>query len=134
MILSLFDYADITWDNKNNVTLMYSLQTLQNKAAKVILGLSPYHPESDTLETLQWKALHVRCRCHRSVVVYKFVNSLLDFDRNLTANKDIYHYNTRSCSDLHLFKAKTNWRKRRFYSQSTGSLITECYRLYICDA
>ena len=95
MIVSLFDYADIIWGDKNNVTLMYSLQTLQNKAVKVILGLSAYHSESKALETLRWKALHVRCQCHRNVVVYKSVKSLLDFDFNLTANKDLHHYNTR---------------------------------------
>ena len=49
LMLSLFDYADITWGDKNNVTLMDSLQTLQNEAAKVILGLSPYHSESEAL-------------------------------------------------------------------------------------
>ena len=59
MIVSLFDYADIIWGDQNNVTLMYSLQTLQYQAVKVILGLSAYHSESKALETLQWKAPHV---------------------------------------------------------------------------
>ena len=74
MILSLFDYADITWDNKNNVTLMYSLQTLQNRGAKLILGPSPYHSESDTLETLQWKALHVKVNVTEALL---YINSLI---------------------------------------------------------
>ena len=73
LILSLFDYAHITWGDKNIVTLMGSLQTLQNKAAKVLLGLSPYHSESEALETLRWKPLHVRHRCFRSVVVYHLI-------------------------------------------------------------
>ena len=32
-----FEYADLVWGDKHNITLMSSLQVLQNKAAKVIL-------------------------------------------------------------------------------------------------
>ena len=35
--MPLFDYADLVWGDKHNVTLMTSLQVLQNKAAKIIL-------------------------------------------------------------------------------------------------
>ena len=40
-ILPLFDYADIIWGDKNNTGLMNGLQTLENKAAKLILDLPP---------------------------------------------------------------------------------------------
>ena len=36
-ILPLFDYADIIWGDKNNTGLVNGLQTLENKAAKLIL-------------------------------------------------------------------------------------------------
>ena len=39
LVLPLFDYGDVVWGDKDNVTLMQSLQTLHNKAAKIILDL-----------------------------------------------------------------------------------------------
>ena len=36
-VMPLLDYADLVWGDKDNVTLMTSLQVLQNKAAKIIL-------------------------------------------------------------------------------------------------
>ena len=36
LVMTLFDYADLVWGDKHNVTLMSSLQVLQNKAAKII--------------------------------------------------------------------------------------------------
>ena len=42
LILPLFDYADTIWGDKNNVVLMNSLQTLENKAAKIILDELPW--------------------------------------------------------------------------------------------
>ena len=37
LVMPLFKYADLVWGDKHNVTLMSSLQVLQNKAAKIIL-------------------------------------------------------------------------------------------------
>jgi len=39
LILPLFDYGDLVWGDKNNLTIMSELQVLQNNAAKVLLGL-----------------------------------------------------------------------------------------------
>ena len=36
LVMPLFEYADLVWGDKHNITLMSSLQVLQNKAAKVI--------------------------------------------------------------------------------------------------
>ena len=49
-----FVYADIVWGDKRNSYLMSSLQTLQNKAAKLILDRPPYSSASDALTTLNW--------------------------------------------------------------------------------
>ena len=40
LVMPLFDYADLVWGDKHNVTLMTSSQVLQNKAAKIILDTS----------------------------------------------------------------------------------------------
>ena len=51
--MPLFDYANIVWGDKHNSHLMSSLQTLQNKAAKLILDRPPYSSASDVHTTLK---------------------------------------------------------------------------------
>ena len=46
------DYADIIWGDKNNSGLMNSVQTLENKAAKLILDLPPLSSATEALATL----------------------------------------------------------------------------------
>ena len=41
-LVLLFEYADLVWGDKHNITLMSSSQVLQNKAAKVIVN-KPLH-------------------------------------------------------------------------------------------
>ena len=50
--MPLFEYADLVWGDKHNVTLMSSLQVLQNKAAKIDRPL--YSSASHALATLKW--------------------------------------------------------------------------------
>jgi hypothetical protein len=44
---------------------------------------------------------------------YKCMNSLIDFDFDLTKNEDIHEHYTRHRRDLHLLRAKTNKGKQR---------------------
>ena len=46
LIFPVLDYADIIWDDKNNIVLMNTLQIIQNKAAKAILYVP--HDSSST--------------------------------------------------------------------------------------
>ena len=56
--MPLFDYADLVWEDKHNVTLMTSLQVLQNKAAKIILDNRPrYSSATHAVATLKWVPL-----------------------------------------------------------------------------
>ena len=56
--MPLFDYADLDWGDKQNVTLiMTSLQVLQNKAAKIILDRPLYSSATHALATLKWVPL-----------------------------------------------------------------------------
>ena len=50
LILPLFDYGDVIWEDKNNDTIMSELQILQNKAAKVMLGQPPRSSSTETLK------------------------------------------------------------------------------------
>ena len=54
LVMPLFDYTDLVWGDKHNVTLMSSLQVLQNKAAKIILDRPLYSSATHTLATLNW--------------------------------------------------------------------------------
>jgi hypothetical protein len=83
-ILSLFDYADIIWGDKNNTGLMNGLQTLENKAAKLILDLPPLSSATEALATLQWLSLSSRRYKHCCIFIYKCTNGLFDFDFKLT--------------------------------------------------
>ena len=72
LVLPLFDYADIVWDEKSNTTLMKSVQLLQNKAAKIILDKPLYSSYSEALVTLNWITLERR-RFY-AIDMYMFIN------------------------------------------------------------
>ena len=54
LILLIFDYADLTWGDKDDIVLMNDLQILQNKAAKIILDRPLHSSASNALSTLGW--------------------------------------------------------------------------------
>ena len=66
----VFDYGDLVWGDKNNVTLMNDLQVLQNKAAKSILDRPLYSSATDALVTLKWLNLEKRRFYHRCIYIY----------------------------------------------------------------
>ena len=55
--MPFFDYADLVWGGKQNVTSMTSLQVLQNKAAKTILDRPLYSSAMHALASLKWVPL-----------------------------------------------------------------------------
>ena len=99
LVLPLFDCGDIVWGDKNNSTLMENLQTLQNKAAKIILD---HHPQSsatdgEALDSLGWKPpLHLRRRFHRCTTIFKYWHGFIDFNFHFVGNSSIHNYSTRS--------------------------------------
>ena len=66
-VLPLFDYADIAWGDRGNSTLMLQLQSLHNKAAKIILDLPIGSSASEALKKLKWKTLARRRAEHRVI-------------------------------------------------------------------
>ena len=113
-------YGDLIWGDKNNVTLMNSLQVLENKAAKLILDKHPRYSSTEALQELKWSTLTERRHNHRCTFIFKCIHGLIDFDFNLTKNEDIHHHNTRQRSNLHLPQAKTNKGKQRPTYQATA--------------
>ena len=78
--MPLFEYADLVWGDKHNVTLMSSLQALQNKAAKIILDRPLYLSASHALATLKWIPLEKRRFQRRCVHVHKCLNGLINHE------------------------------------------------------
>ena len=116
LISPLFDYADIVWGDRNNEVLMNYLQTLQNKACKIILNRSKYSSASEALCILNFNNLSNRRKVHRLVNVYKCINDGIDFNllQDIFLNESIHSYNTRSKGHFHLPKVRTNWGKQKF--------------------
>ena len=79
LVLSIFDYADLVWGDKDIVSLMKELQILQNKAAKLILDISLHFSSTDALRVLRWLNLEERRKCHRCIYAYKCKNGELAF-------------------------------------------------------
>ena len=69
LVSPVFDYADLVWGDKNNVTLMNDLQVSQNKAAKIILNRPLYSSAIDAVETLKWLSLEQRRFYYRCIYV-----------------------------------------------------------------
>ena len=109
--MPLIDYADLVWGVKHNVTLMTSLQVLQNKAAKIILDRPLYSSSTHAIATLKWVPLEKR-RFQRCIYVYKCLNGLVERDMNFIRQQEQHDYNTRTKLNLRLPSVKRNWGKQ----------------------
>ena len=108
LIMPLFEYADLVWGDKHNVTSMSSLQVLQNKAAKIILDRPLYSSASHALATLKWIPLEKRRFQQRRVHVYKCLNGLINHELTLVTQQHQQKYNTRNKVNLRLPCVKRN--------------------------
>ena len=85
-------------DLEYNSTLMDPHPLLQNNGARLILDQPKYLFATESLWTLNWKPLHLRCRYHRYLAIFKCINHLTDLDRQLMMkSSNIHHYKTRRC-------------------------------------
>ena len=118
LILPIFDYADVVWGDKNNVSIMNDLHVLQNKAAKIILD-RPFHSSATSaLATLKRLNLEQRRFYHRCIYVYKCINGLMEHSMKLLTNSDIHNYYTKNNDKLRLPSVRQNWGKQRVCYQS----------------
>ncbi|XP_028405236.1 uncharacterized protein LOC114527740 [Dendronephthya gigantea] len=120
LVLPLFDYADVVWGDKNNITLMNKLQTLQNKAAKIILDKPLYSSASEALGKLNWITLKQRRFYHRCLFVYKCVNGYIYHSMDLLTAGDVHGYNTRNKDKIRLPHVTRNWGKQRMCYQAVN--------------
>ena len=113
LVMPLFDYANLVWGDKHNVTLMVSLQVLQNKAAKIILDRPLYSSATHALATLKWVPLEKRRFQRRFICLYKCLNGLVEHDMNFIRQQEEHDYNTRTKLNLRLPSVKRNWGMQR---------------------
>ena len=104
--MPLFEYADLVRGDKHNITLMSSLQVLQNKASKVILNRPLYSSSTQALAVLKWLPLEKRRFQRRCVHVCKCINGLINHDMDLIRQDVLHRHNTRKKAilDYHVSK------------------------------
>ena len=106
IIVPLLDYTSVVWGDKNNKTLMNSLQILHNKAAaKLILNKLPWSSSSDVLKELKWLDLSQRRKFQRCIYIYY---QLTEDAASFLKGKDFHKYNTRNKDRSRTVKSNTN--------------------------
>ena len=133
MIVPLLNYASVVWGDKNNKTLMNSLQILHNKAAKLILNKLPWSSSSDVLKELKWLELSQRRKFQRCIYMYY---QLTEDAASFLKGKDFHKYNTHNKDLLRTVKSNTNWglqTSQNSCSQSWNSLPNDIKLLSMID-
>ena len=80
MIKPIFEYNSIVWGDKRNTVHMDTLQILQNRAAKIILGRDLRDSATQALKDLNWLTLVKKRTINECIFVYICLNNLIEFD------------------------------------------------------
>ena len=70
-----FDYCSIVWDTLN-LELADKLQSVQNRAAKIITGATYNIRSKEVSEKFEWLPLKQRGIEQKAIIIYKPVNNL----------------------------------------------------------
>lgn len=120
-ILPLLDYCDVVWGSCNSSSKV-KLQSLQNRARKVIL-------KSEPLQPLKWLTLQERRCFHKAIMMFKCLRHVNEgIELNCTRRSEVHHHNTRNSNNLTIPKPKTEQLKRTFQYSGTqlwNSLSTD---------
>ena len=95
--------------DERNTVHMDTLQILQNRAAKIILGRDLRDSATQALKDLNWLTLVKKRTIDRCIFVYKCLNNLIEFDFGFKSFKNRHYYNTRDKQNLAFELSKTNW-------------------------
>lgn len=115
IILPIFDYGDVLYGS-GAAKYTDSLQKLQNRAFRILLGLSPYEHVSikELHSRLGYKSLEFRRFCHLNTMVYKAINELAPPYLKSSFHFCQYNYLLRSNGKLALPRPRTDYLKRSF--------------------
>lgn len=106
-----FDYCDTIWGTCNN-TEFEKVQKLQNRAAKIINGMTRYDSSTEALSVLKWKTLKERQEFHASTIMYKTINDQMPKYLSNKFNFKNISYNMRGYKNLEMPKPRTDFMKR----------------------
>ena len=116
LIQPYFDYCSPLWGVCK--TLKDKLQKFQNRAAKIIAGVSYDTRSADVLCSLSWNELEVRWRISKSLLKYKILNDYTGPNlKESLIKKNIWQTNydlKNSQTDLALLKPKMEFLKKSF--------------------
>ena len=135
-MLPHFDYCSLVWDCMSGY-LNGKLQTLQNRAARVITK-SPFDTSSNLLQAiLKWEKLSLRRKKQKALIMYKTLNELApEYLQCLFTQSHVNDYNLRNLEGkLSLRKPNTNYLKRSFVIAGHGEQFhtvsgSHCGRLF----
>ena len=112
-----FDYCSITWMNGNSSDLK-RLQTLQNRALRIVLGVDAQYNRETLYKTLKMDRLTDRWKKQSVTLIYKAIHNLLPetLCSRIELRKSPYHFRNIDTS-VKLPIPRTNFLKRSpFYS------------------
>lgn len=119
-ISPVFDYCGVVWDSCGT-TSATKLQGLQNRAARLILGVNSTTPSDIALHQLGWIPLSDRRQKHKAILMYKYLHCDIEgLNMDLTKYVERHRYNTRNKEDFILPKPRTNQLKRSFKYSTTS--------------
>ena len=121
MIFPILQYANIVWGDKNSVVLMNLIQTLQSRAAKLILDRPIYSSATDALKTLNWLDLKTRRSAQRCIFMFKLLDNQVETDSDAYCiirggASNIHHCNTRKKDYFRTVRYKSNKSSLRSYN------------------
>ena len=121
LVLPLFDYCSSVWNNCSKLNLA-SLQTQQNKLARIILGADLYTPIDDMLNDLNWSRLNKRWDIAMYCLIYKCLSNLAPayLSSQFDYTSSIHSYPTRyQCSaSLVLPRNSSRSGQRTFHARA----------------
>ena len=112
----IWSCPDLVWGDKHDVTSMYRLQVLQNKAVKIILDRPLYSSVTHAFATLKCVPLEKRRFQTRCIYVYKCLNGLVEHDMNFIRKNEGHDYYTRT-------NYKLNFRLPSFKRIGSSSVL-----------
>jgi hypothetical protein len=135
LVQPYFDYCCLVWD-PIGATLSNRIQTLQNRAARVILGYRNEHGQSEAaLSELGWKTLKERRLIMKARLIYKITHSQAPVALTEIFENSQQIYNLRNNEfKLYLQKPNTEYLKKsigfcgaKLWNELSGNLrIADC--------
>ncbi len=127
-VMPHFDYCCIIWGNCSQ-TLLYDLEKLQKRAARLILD-EALDRENTTRSSilfskLNWMSLQDRIKFHRAVQVFKCVNKLSGqvMENLFDQSKNVHDHNTRAAQNNNLYIAQQHFKSFSFIGATTWNSI-----------